>query len=124
MRKATVRDLGTVLAVMLITLSARAARAQDPMAAPKGDLRRLVSAQEVYHAKNKKYAGDLTALGGFKPSAGVTVSITTATATGWGASATGSAAGKSCVIYIGGVASPKTQAQGLSGPEAVPMCDK
>lgn len=108
--------------VMSITFASRA-RAQDPMAAAKGDLRRMVSANEVYHAKNKKYASNISDLSGFKPSSGVTVTVVAATANGWSASATG-VSGKNCVIYVGGVSVPKTQAQGLTGPEAVPTCDK
>jgi hypothetical protein len=109
-----------------VTLFASNARAQgDPLTAAKGDLRRLVSLNEVYHAKNKKYASSISDLTGFHPSAGVTVTVGQATANGWSASATaGSAPGKSCVIYVGSVSAPKTQAQGMSGPEAVPTCDK
>jgi hypothetical protein len=117
------RTLWVTLVIGITFVGARA-EAQDPLAPVKSDLRRLVSAEEVYHAKNKSYASDVSALPGFKPSAGVTVSITTATA-GWAASGTsGAAAGKSCVIFVGQVAPPKTQTQGLTGPEAVPVCDK
>lgn len=109
--------------VMSITLCASLARAQDQMAGAKSDLRRMVGVNEVYHAKNKKYASSVSDLSSFKPSSGVTVTVVTATATGWSASAT-SVSGKNCVIYVGSVAVPKTQAQGLTGPEAVPTCDK
>ena len=102
-----------------------AARAQDALAGAKADLRRLVSLNEVYHAKNKKYASSVSDLTSFKPSAGVTVTLGSSTATGWAATATAaSAGGKSCVIYVGQVSPPKTQAQGSTGPEAVPVCDK
>jgi hypothetical protein len=84
-----------------------------------------VSLNEVYHAKNRKYASSVSDLSGFKPSPGVTVTLGASTANGWSASATtASAAGKSCVIYVGSVSPPKTQAQGLTAPEAVPVCDK
>ena len=102
-----------------------AARAQDALTGAKADLRRLVSLNEVYHAKNKKYASNVSDLSSFKPSAGVTVTLGAATANGWSGSATSAnASGKSCVIYVGRVPPPKTQAQGLTGPEAVPVCDK
>src|SRR5579871_4778168 len=112
--------------VVGITLCASSALAQgDPMGAAKGDLRHLVSLNEVYHAKNKKYASSVSDISGFHPSAGVTVTVLQSTANGWSASATsGSAAGKSCVIYVGSVSPPKTQAQGLTGPEAIPTCDR
>jgi hypothetical protein len=106
-------------------LAPRAARAQDALAGAKADLRRLVSLNEVYHAKNKKYASNISDLTSFKPSAGVTVTLGASSANGWAATATAaSAAGRSCVIYVGQVTPPKTQAQGLSAPEAVPVCDK
>jgi hypothetical protein len=108
-------------------VGATPARAQgDPIGAMKGDLRRLVSANEVYHAKNAKYAGDVSALPGFKSSAGVSVSILGATAGGWSAKATASGLpGKSCVIYVGTVSTPpKTDTEGRSGPEAVAACDR
>jgi hypothetical protein len=102
-----------------------AARAQDALAGAKADLRRLVSLNEVYHAKNKKYASSVSDLTSFKPSPGVTVTLGPATTNGWAATATAAtAAGKSCVIYVGQVSPPKTQGQGLTGPEAVPVCDK
>jgi hypothetical protein len=120
----TARRITWLALVIGITFVGARAQAQDAMASAKSDLRRLVSAEEVYHAKNKSYASDVSALPGFKPSSGVTVSITTATPAGWAASATSGAPGKSCVIYVGSAAQPKTQAQGLTGPEAVPVCDK
>jgi|SRR5579872_1204869 len=113
------------IVIGITSLAPVAARAQDALAGAKGDLRRLVSLNEVYHAKNKKYAGNVSDLTSFKPSAGVTVTLGAATANGWSGTATSaSASGKSCVIYVGQVSPPKTQAQGLTGPEAVPVCDK
>jgi hypothetical protein len=97
----------------------------DPMAGAKADLRRLVSLNEVYHAKNRKYASSVSDMPSFKPSPGVTVTLGPSAANGWAGTATvAGVAGKSCVIYVGSVAAPKTQAQGLTGPEAVPVCDK
>jgi hypothetical protein len=113
--------IGTVIG---ITLASSAHAQGDPMSAAKGDLRRLVGLNEVYHAKNKTYASNVSALSNFHASPGVTVTVIQATANGWSASASGGAAGKSCVIYVGSVSPPKTQAQGLTGPEAVPTCDK
>ena len=92
----------------------------------KGDLRRLVSANEVYHAKTKKYASDASALPGFAPSPGIAVTILNASAGGWSAKATASGLpGKSCVIYVGTVGTPpKTDGEGRTGSEAVAVCDK
>jgi hypothetical protein len=98
----------------------------DPVADMKADLRRLVSANEVYHVKNSRYAGDVGSLSSFRPSQGVSVTILNASANGWSAKATDAALpGKSCVIYVGSVpAPPKTDTDGRSGPEAVAVCDK
>jgi hypothetical protein len=113
-----------VLAGMVMGITS-VAHAQDALAGAKADLRKLVSLNEVYHAKNKKYASSVSDLTSFHPSAGVTVTLGPSTANGWSANATaGAAPGKSCVIYVGQVPPPKTQAGGLTGPEAVPVCDK
>jgi hypothetical protein len=122
----TIHQMLVVGSVIGITFLAPAARAQtDPMAGAKADLRRIVSLNEVYHAKNRKYASSVSELTGFKPSSGVTVTLGAATANGWSASAaTASQSGKTCVIYVGSVTPPRTQAQGLTAPEAVPVCDK
>jgi hypothetical protein len=119
------RALIAGIVIGVTSLVPLAARAQDALAGAKADLRRLVSLNEVYHAKNKKYASNVSDLTSFKPSAGVTVTLGPSSANGWSGSATSaSAAGKSCVIFVGQVAPPKTQAQGMTGPEAVPVCDK
>ena len=113
------------MVIGITSLVPTAARAQDALGGAKADLRRLVSLNEVYHAKNKKYPSSVSDLTSFKPSTGVTVTLGPTSANGWAATATAStAAGKSCVIYVGQVSPPKTQAQGLTGPEAVPVCDK
>lgn len=95
------------------------------IAAMKGDLLQLVSANEVYLAKHKWYSEDLHGLTGFRPSPGVTIAILSADADGWSATATSTLLpGKSCVIFVGPVkVIPTTQADGRSGSEAVPVCD-
>lgn len=117
-----------VLAAAGLLFAAAGLRAQgsEAIGAMKGDLRRLVSANEVYHAKNKTYAPNTGALGGFTPSAGVTITFSSVSATGWAANAvSASLPGKSCIIFIGQVGQqPKTQSQGIIGPEAVAVCDK
>ena len=90
-----------------------------------GDLRRIVSANEVYKAKNKRYAATVADLTTYHPSSGVTVAFLTVTATGWSAKATASSLpGKSCVVSVGSVATvPKTDAIGRTGADAVVVCD-
>jgi hypothetical protein len=89
------------------------------------DLRRVVSANEVYRAKNKRYAASVADLPGYQASSGVTVTFTAATATGWSGKATAATLpGKSCVVSVGPVASPpKTDATGRTGADAVVVCD-
>ncbi len=91
----------------------------------KGDLRRLVSANEVYRAEKGQYAASVDALRGYRLSAGVTVTIMQASSTGWAAQSTAaSVPGKSCVIAVGKVAPPPTTlADKRSGAEAVAVCD-
>lgn len=116
-----------VAALVVLGAATRASGQAGPqLATMKSDLRRLVGANEVYHAKNRRYASDVGALPGFKPSANVTVAIANASETGWSATATGSGApGKSCTIWVGTVPSrPATAASGLTGPEGVPTCDR
>jgi hypothetical protein len=93
--------------------------------AMKMDLRRLVSANEVYHAKNGRYTASLMALQGYRASVGVTVTIMQASSTGWAAEATAqNLPGKSCVVFIGSVAPPPaTMFDKRSGAEAVVVCD-
>jgi hypothetical protein len=91
----------------------------------KGDLRRLVSANEVYRAEKGQYAASVDALRTYHPSAGVTVTILQASSTGWAGQATAaSVPGKSCVIAVGQVSpQPTTLTDKRSGPEAVAVCD-
>lgn len=113
------------------TASGQGAGSQPPAAAAqtlntmKGDLRRLVSANEVYRAEKGQYSAQVTALSGFHSSPGVTVSILQASSTGWAGQATAaSLPGKSCVIAVGTVQTqPTTLADKRSGPEAVAVCD-
>jgi hypothetical protein len=129
---------GIPLALGLTLGAARSAQAQGGGAAPggasnsqtvaamKADLRQLVSANEVYHAKNGRYSNTVGTLVCYRATAGVTVTILSATAAGWAAQATAaSMPGKSCVISVGSVATPPTtQGEKRSAAEAVAVCDQ
>jgi type IV pilus assembly protein PilA len=72
------------------------------------DLRNLQSQQEVYYsnpANNYTYATTTTNLADFAMSQGVTVAVTTAGQTGWGATAAHAAlaAAQQCAIFVGTV---------------------
>jgi hypothetical protein len=105
---------------------AQTAESAAALATVKSDLRRLVGANEVYHAKNRRYAADVASLPGFTASVHVSITVAGASATGWSGTATSTGApGKSCTIWVGtGASHPTTAALGLSGPEAVPTCDR
>jgi hypothetical protein len=89
------------------------------------DLRHLVSANEVYRAKNKHYAAGVGDLTGYQASSGVTVTFITVAVIGWSGKATAAGLpGKSCVVSVGTVATPpKTDGTGRTGPDAVVVCD-
>lgn len=70
----------------------------------KSDLRNLATAQEAYYYENSEYSPNVNDLK-LSVSPGVTITISTATASGWSASATHNAANPlTCAIYIGSVA--------------------
>src|SRR5262249_11715796 len=86
------RGAVVILTVLMATAGTQA-RAQtgdtaktNAINAMKGDLRRLVSAAEVYRAKNKTYPASLSSLEGFKVSPGVAITILEGTGTGWSGS--------------------------------------
>jgi type IV pilus assembly protein PilA len=79
------------------------------------DLRNLQSQQEVYYsnpANNYTYATATNNLADFATSQGVTVAITTAGQTGWGATANHAALATSqmCAIFVGTVSAIPTPA--------------
>ena len=85
------------------------------VATVKTDLRNLVTAEEAYFSDHMSYT---TALGTsqFAPSQGVTYSVTTATGTGWAATATHvglvGATPSGCHIAIGTAATTASQSEG------------
>lgn len=67
----------------------------------QSDLRNLITAQVAYWDENQVYASDVSdLLGVFAPSAGVAITIDSATATGWGATATHASASKACEVSV------------------------
>ncbi len=86
------------------------------VASMKSDLRNLITAQEAYFADNVTYAGVVTNLN-YTVSAGNTVTVGTATGTGWNATAKNNATTKTCGIFVGAVTAP------IAGePEGAPTC--
>ncbi|MFI5233473.1 MAG: type IV pilin protein, partial [Gemmatimonadales bacterium] len=73
------------------------------VASMKSDLRNLVTAQEAYFSDNNSmYAASTTNLGtNYRPSTGITVTISGASGTGWSATATSVSTAKTCNITLG-----------------------
>ncbi|HEX6313735.1 MAG TPA: prepilin-type N-terminal cleavage/methylation domain-containing protein [Gemmatimonadaceae bacterium] len=80
------------------------------LASMKSDLRNMATTQEAYFADFQVYVsgsasnvgGSTSAVNGFVPSSGVSVTATASGGTGWSASATHSgASGKTCAIFVG-----------------------
>jgi len=88
------------------------------LSAMKSDLRNIVTAQETYFADNVTYTTSTTNLG-LVITTGVTVTITSATGSGWTATAAHTATTKTCGIWMGtGVTPP------VSGSnEGTPVCN-
>ena len=86
------------------------------IASMKSDLRNLITAQEAYFADQVTYASTTTNLN-YSVSAGHTVTIGTATGTGWNATSKNNATTKTCGIYVGSVTAPVT-----GEPEGAPTC--
>ena len=76
------------------------------LASMKSDLRNLASAQEAYFADNAStYAPTPADLGAaFKVSAGVSITLSGVTSTGWTATAAHTASNKRCTLVVSGTA--------------------
>jgi len=70
------------------------------VASMKSDLKNLATSEEAYFSDFQTYTTTMTAAQ-YNTSAGVTVSITSATGTGWAARATSSGTTKTCAITYG-----------------------
>jgi prepilin-type N-terminal cleavage/methylation domain-containing protein len=87
------------------------------LASMKSDLRNMATTQESYFADNQVYVSGsasnttsgTTALNGFVPSSGVTVTAAATGGTGWSSTAGHSATSRTCAIFVGVAAvSPAT----------------
>lgn len=108
--------IGILAAIAIPKFSATREKAY--FSAMKSDLKNLAAEQEIYYsnpANSYQYAGSLTDLN-FAPSSGVTLSIVSADATGWNATAVhqafGGSTAKMCGVFYGdstrGPAGPAT----------------
>ena len=84
--------IGILAAIAIPQFSAY--RAQGFNARASSDLRNLATAMEAYFAANAAYTTDTSALTGFKQSPGVSISVTSATSTGFAATSAHSSGNK------------------------------
>ncbi|MFQ5678152.1 MAG: prepilin-type N-terminal cleavage/methylation domain-containing protein [Gemmatimonadota bacterium] len=71
------------------------------VAAMRSDLRNLTMAQDAYFSETQTYTSNLSLLTGmFAPSQNVTVTVDSATATGWGAKATNPGTNVVCTVAV------------------------
>jgi len=82
------------------------------IASMKSDLRNLINAEEAYFADNTTYGASTGALQ-YNQSAGVTVTLTSSSGTGWTATAYHNGTTVTCSIAVGGMA---------TGNEGEPLC--
>jgi prepilin-type N-terminal cleavage/methylation domain-containing protein len=75
------------------------------MATMKSDLRNLATAEENYFYDYTTYTTSIGALGSYRPSTGVTITIDEATMGGWSATASHANTPRQCYLFTGG-ASP------------------
>jgi prepilin-type N-terminal cleavage/methylation domain-containing protein len=74
------------------------------VSAMRSDLRNLASVQETYWVQNASYYGGVIpdlVLFAYQPSQSVTITMVSATASGWSAQASAPLTGQTCVIYYG-----------------------
>ncbi len=90
--------IGILAAIAIAKFSTTREKAH--LAALRGDLRNLATAQESYFGDYVTYTTSLTALGA-NESQGVTMTIGAANASGWSATGSHTATPRSCAIYIG-----------------------
>jgi len=71
------------------------------LAAMKSDLRNLASAEEGYFYDYLNYTTTLGNLASYRPSTGVTITVSQATMGGWSASASHTNAPRQCFLFVG-----------------------
>jgi prepilin-type N-terminal cleavage/methylation domain-containing protein len=71
----------------------------------KSDLRNLATAEEAFFYDSAKYTTSFVLMNNFAPSAGVSLTVNQADASGWSASTTNSyAPGRQCALFSGAAA--------------------
>lgn len=90
----------TVMYYLVDALSHRHHHERPYVYSMRSDLRNLVTAEESYFADNLTYTTSLTNMQ-FTPSTGVTVTVGSASDSGWSATATHNASPQACGIFVG-----------------------
>lgn len=98
-----------LIAVYVGNVCACSTRSGAARAAVKSDLRILASAQKAFWAVEERYALTMSELR-FEPSAGASIVIEGATATGWSARGNHTDTEWTCAIYVGDAPPPREDA--------------
>jgi hypothetical protein len=114
-----VRDL----AELARTERRQGVREKAYVAGMRSDLRYLTANEEAYFSDHGTYASDLAQIAGYRPSPGITVTITAGSDKGWAASARHDSLPKgTCSIFVG-VPAPQPPPGSSSVPqEGAPYC--
>jgi prepilin-type N-terminal cleavage/methylation domain-containing protein len=85
-----------------------ATKEQAYLSGMKSDLRNLATAQEAYAGDNGSYYGGSVPSSSlvYNPSQGISITVTEATASGWGATASTAYTPRTCALYTGSAAPP------------------
>ncbi|MEP7226849.1 MAG: hypothetical protein ABI785_05780 [Gemmatimonadales bacterium] len=104
-------------------LYAEGIREKAYVAGMKSDLRNVTVNEEAYFSDHGTYASDLAQIAGYRPSTGITVTITAGSDKGWAASARHDSLPKgTCSIFVG-VPAPQPPPGSSSVPqEGAPYC--
>ncbi len=93
--------VGLLAAIAIPQLTRSKSRSIE--ASMRSDLRNLAAVQEAFYVTNQAYAPDgVLTTADYRPSLGVTVTIDSASSTGWGAHADHPGTSRTCYIAYGG----------------------
>jgi type II secretory pathway pseudopilin PulG len=95
-----------IIGILVSVLIPRYANTRDRayVAAMKSDLRNLATSQESYYYDYQTYSSTVSLLPAYNPTAGVTVTINSASVGGWSATATSINTVKQCYLFVGNAA--------------------
>lgn len=92
-----------IIGLLVAVLVPRFANSREKafMGAMKSDLRNLAAAEEEYFYDQQTYTTVIGNLTGYRPSVGVTISVSSANQGGWAATASHNNTARQCFLYVG-----------------------